>query len=354
MRVAFYVRGNHERVGGGDLVQLRSTADALRGAGLEVAELSDPRADLTGFDLVHAFNSPWFAETLSFFANARRHRLPLAFSTIYWPKGELTVGMAESRKVRAGRALLGRRGAMAAWDAGVRSASRAVKGSGFAMERRLFAGADLLLPNSRGELEQIERTYGLRGLRHQVVRNAIDPAGFAREPPARRAPYVLSAGRIENRKNTLALIEACAAVGAQLTLVGNASDDAYAARCLELVARHGFRHVGAMAQHELRELQYEAAVYAQASWYETPGLATMEAACAGCAIVTTDRGSAREYFGEQVEYCDPWSTGSIAAALTRALERPADPELRPRILGEYTWDGAAQDTLAGYERILGG
>ena len=353
MRVAFCLRSNHERVKGGDLVQVRSTAAALRAAGVEVELLSDPRADLGGFDLVHAFNSPWFAETQAFFANARRHGKPVAFSTIYWPKGELTVGMAESPKVRAARRLLGGRGALAAWDAMVRVASRALPRAAFGMERALFAQADVLLPNSESELRAIERAYGLRGLTHRVVRNAIDPELFTAAPDGGRSRHVLSVGRVENRKNTLALVEACREAGADLVLIGDAGGDEYARACLERAHRYGFRHLPAVAQPELVAHYYEAAVYAQVSWYETPGLATMEAACAGCSVVSTDRGSAREYFGDAIEYCDPWSPASIRAAVERALARPADPALRRRVMTEYTWSGAARDTIGAYEALLG-
>ena len=48
-----------------------------------------------------------------------------------------------------------------------------------------------------------------------------------------------------------------------------------------------------------------ARVFALPSWFETPGLAALEAALAGCAVVITPYGSTREYFGGLVAYARP-------------------------------------------------
>ena len=353
MRVAYFVRGNHETKGGGDLVQMRSTAEALRRHGVEVEMITDPTARLDGFDLVHLFNSPWFAETIAFLDSAQTQRKPVVLSTIFWPKAELTFGVREDGPLGAVLRLLGRRRTLAAFDAATRAATRALPRSGVALERRLFAGADLLMPNSEGEERELERVYRLPPQRYRVVRNAIDAALFSAEPSAHRKPYVLSIGRIEHRKNTLKLIETCRAIGTHLVLIGDYDeDDGYSRQCLRLAGDAGFEHRRSVPQSELLPSYYEAAVYAQVSWYETPGLATMEAACGGCSIVTTDRGSTREYFGDLVEYCDPWSAESIESALRRALAAPSDTSLRDRIRGHYTWDHAAEDTIAGYEAML--
>ena len=56
MNVLFCMRSNHTSVQGGDLVQQRSTAEALRSLGVAVDFSSDPRKELTGYNLVHVFN----------------------------------------------------------------------------------------------------------------------------------------------------------------------------------------------------------------------------------------------------------------------------------------------------------
>ncbi len=65
--------------------------------------------------------------------------------------------------------------------------------------------------------------------------------------------------------------------------------------------------LGRLDHHDpLLASAYAAArVFALPSWFETPGLAALEAALAGCAVVITPYGSTREYFGDLVEYARP-------------------------------------------------
>ena len=63
-----------------------------------------------------------------------------------------------------------------------------------------------------------------------------------------------------------------------------------------------------------------ARVFALPCWFETPGLAALEAALAGCAVVITPYGSTREYFGDLVEYARPDRPGEIERALATCWE----------------------------------
>jgi hypothetical protein len=53
-------------------------------------------------------------------------------------------------------------------------------------------------------------------------------------------------------------------------------------------------------------------------------------------------------------YCDPFSRASIVKALKEAMGAEPDFDLRDKIMHEYTWDGAAADTLAGYKELVRG
>ena len=354
MKVVFYVRANHEEVKGGDLVQLESTAEGLRRLGVTVDFSSDAQADLSAYDLVHLFNSPRFSETISFLENAQRQHKPAAFSTIFWGKDELGVGVASSSKVRLAKKYIGVKPSVWAWGT-LKGLNRFKAGSNYSLERRLFLEADILLPNSDGEMREINRVYKVGRRPFHSVRNAIDFKMYEPEPGTERKDYVLSVGRVEGRKNSLELIEACHEAGLHLVLIGGiAKGQPYEDRCLELIEQYGFEYLGLMKPADIAaKYYYEARVHAIAAWYETPGLASMEAACGGCTIVSTDRGSTKEYFDDLVYYCDPFSRPSIVRALKAAMAPPPDFRLRAKIMKNYTWDGAAHDTLAAYKELLG-
>ena len=98
-------------------------------------------------------------------------------------------------------------------------------------------------------------------------------------------PFVLSVGRIEPRKNTLGLIQAIRRLGLPLVVIGEAPPgcEDYEREC----RRAGLGRVswlGRLDHHDpLLASAYAAArVFALPSWFETPGLAALEAGLAGC------------------------------------------------------------------------
>src|SRR5205085_2575717 len=60
-----------------------------------------------------------------------------------------------------------------------------------------------------------------------------------------------------------------------------------------------------------------ARVVALPSWFETPGLAALEGALAGRAVVVTPYGCAPEYFGDMAVYVRPGRPTKLAQALSR-------------------------------------
>jgi glycosyltransferase involved in cell wall biosynthesis len=351
MKVLFYVRANHDKVKGGDLMQLYKTGEAVSKEGIKVEYSSDQNKNLNGYDVVHIFNSPRFEETERFFANAKKYNKPIAFSTIYWSKDELAVGVAKNRSVDFIYQNFGIEVAKRYRKIAKSIQNIGRKDSSVKIEKWLFEKADILLPNSKGEMIEIEKSYRIKN-NFVVVRNAVDSGLFLKQPSGDRENYVLSVGRIERRKNTLKLIEACNQLSLNLTLIGGYdTNDEYALECLDKIKAYGQTHIHNIEQKELANYYYKAKVHAIVSWYETPGLASLEAACGGCSIVSTDRGSTKEYFGTDATYCNPFSLESIVKAISLAMAKPPKPALRKKIISQYNWEGAASDTIKGYNQI---
>jgi len=353
VKVAFFIRANHKEVGGGDLTQIYATAEGLQKLGIEIHYFSDIAADLEVFDLVHCFNSPRFEETQSFFHAAMNANRPIAFSTIFWSKEEQAVGIAKHPLVAHAHATFGLGPTKYVWGKFKNTQARLRGERNRKIEKWLFQNAAILLPNSEGEEKELEKTYHLSRQKYHPVRNAIRVEDFKKTPSKSRKNYVLSVGRIERRKNTKKLILACAELKMPLVLIGGSDTrDDYVQECLVLIEKHGFQHHSHMSQAELRKFYYEAKVHALVGWYETPGLSNLEAACGGCDILSTDRGSTHEYFKDKVAYCDPFSQESITANLKKVWEKGSSSGLRDYILKNYTWDLAAQDTLKAYKEIV--
>ncbi len=171
--------------------------------------------------------------------------------------------------------------------------------------RELLHLADAILPNSRAEADQLARLFGVARERLHVVPNGVLPAfGTASPEPFRERwgqdPFVLSVGRIEPRKNTLGLVQAIRRLELPLVVIGEAAPGhrGYAQKCRQ--AGEGLvAWLGRLDHHDpvLASAYSAARVFALPSWFETPGLAALEAALAGCSVVITPYGSTRDYFG---------------------------------------------------------
>ena len=88
------------------------------------------------------------------------------------------------------------------------------------------------------------------------------------------------------------------------------------------------------------------------SWFETPGLAALEAAMSGTPLVLTDRGATREYFGPLAQYVSPRDETSIRRNVLWALEQPRSESLARHVASQFTWKRAAKATIEAYEDVL--
>ena len=367
MRALWLTRPDLQTRPGGDTTQILETAAALEKRGVVVEMSSARRPDFAGFDIVHLFHLDRVWENVGWCRQIRSAGLPSVLSPIYWPSddfdrnGREGLGAALTQLGGAGfyhYFKLLHRGVLPLLERGELRALRDA-GRGYRFTRRFVLDTvDVLLPNSHAERDQLEERFELNQPL-VVVRNAVNPETFFDDHEARRLDVdsdprsVLYVGRIEPRKNQRMLIRALRDSGLRLRIIGRAGDfnRSYERRCRR-AAGPNVEFLGWRRPLELQRWYRSSGVHVCPGWYETPGLASLEAACCGCPIVVTSRGSTHEYFGDQAEYCDPGDARSILTAVQRALARPAPSSLGRRIGAEFTWEAAAGETLEAYDRAV--
>ena len=94
-----------------------------------------------------------------------------------------------------------------------------------------------------------------------------------------------------------------------------------------------------------------AAVHALPSWFELPGLVSLEAAGLGTPCVVTDYGTIRDYLGESAFYCNPGQTLSIRAAVDQALKVGRANSAKPDV-SQFTWANSAKKMVEIYEKAI--
>jgi len=354
-RVLFAVRPDLEEFPGGDTVQVRHTAAALKRLGVDVTVSSDPTLALAPFDCVHLWHLERVHETYVHMVRARAEGKPIVLSPLYWDGPERRVGrwrawvrLRENAKnlFRLLRARFPRE----------RASIRAALRRGWAGCRQdILDCCDAILPNSSAEADLIA-TQAPPGARIRVVVNGID-ADLCRCVLAKGAGAprrgVLCVAHFDPRKNQLGLIEALRDTDVPVTFVGEARrmHARYYGRCRR-AAGAGMRFLGLRRHSDVLRHMLGAEVHACPSFFETPGLANLEAAALGCRLALGDCAPVREYFGPDAVYVDGRDPAAIRDGVQEALRQPAGLELSQRVMTDYRWETAAESTLAVYRDVI--
>ena len=179
------------------------------------------------------------------------------------------------------------------------------------------------------------------------------------------APFVLSVGRLDRRKNAALVIDAYRQVLASgvpcggLVVVGpDASGSADVAERLAAGCVPGERIVttGYVSEEELISLYRAAAVFVYPSRAEGFGLPVLEAMASGLPTITSTVSSMPEVAGDAALLVDPTSANEIAEALGRVLANPGERE-RLAAAGlarasEFTWEASAKRLYASLLRTV--
>lgn len=188
----------------------------------------------------------------------------------------------------------------------------------------------------------------------------------------RHEPFVLYVGGISPHKNLSTLVEAFHRVtvdpgfgGHKLLLVGDYKGDVFFSHYDQLRAdidRRGLQgsviFTGFVSDPELVELYNAAQAAVLPSLEEGFGLPAVEAMACGTPLICSDRGSLPEVVGQAGRLFHPGRPDELAAVLRQVLGNEGlRDSMRAAGLQRsrmFTWDAAAQSTLALFERILGG
>ena len=344
---------------GGDTIQINSTAEYLRGLGVEVdVYTGNTPIVYLDYDIMHFFN---IIRPDDILPHIESSKLPFVVSTIFVDYSEyeknrggilgLLANIFNSDKIEyikvMGRFLKN----------GDRINSKYYLLNGHRASIKYVARkASLLLPNSHSEYKRFVKNYNAF-TPYLKIPNAIDKFTFGNDiiPNLDFKNHVLSVGRIEGRKNQLNLIKALKGTDLFLTIIGKPSPNhmAYYNECVKLIEENdNMQLIDHIDHKQLASIFKAAKVHVLPSWFETTGLTSLEAAIMDCNIVVTDKGDTEEYFKDFAFYCQPDDILSIRNEVIKAYNEPNNELFRELILKNYVWEETAVQTLKAYNSIL--
>ena len=347
---------------GGDTVQIINTAkylEKLPNIKVDI-KLANEDIDYSSYDLMHIFN---ITRPNDFLHHVKKSNLPFVISTIYVDYSEF------EKKARKGFIKILSHLFSSETLEYIKNLARIIKKQEKLLDlsyiwkgqknsiKYLIKKSSLLLPNSQSEYSRVEKNFN-QIQKYHVIPNAIDTDVFNETVNDSNEVYrdsIICVGRIEGRKNQLNLIKAVNETNFKLFIIGKKSPNqiSYYEECkTEASKNKNIEFIDHIEQSELAEIMRAAKIHALISWFETTGLVSLEAAYLGCNLVITNRGDQVEYFGDNVEYCEPDDIKSIVEALEKAYIREFNYTLKEKIKNEYTWEQTALKTYEAYQEVL--
>jgi glycosyltransferase involved in cell wall biosynthesis len=169
-----------------------------------------------------------------------------------------------------------------------------------------------------------------------------------------RGERILTAGRLWDEGKNVATLDAAAAAWNWPVLAAGPIEGPNGARLLA----HNLTLLGPLSEDEMAEQYANASIFVSLSRYEPFGLAVLEAAQAGCALVLSDIPTFRELWDAAAVFVPPHDIRSITAAV-ETLSRDSAPrercgEAARRRAAIYSARRTAEATHRIHDRALAG
>lgn len=328
---------------GGLRTQVERTCAELINLGVNV-EFFNPNEeyDYTKFDLVHIFsmNTPTYFKALIF-----KDKIPLVFSSVMWRNGS-------RNKIRFLVELFRKSPYMILNDT--------------LTCREMSTWANLILPNTDAEGVWLEEAVGVDINKCFTVPNGADDF-FEKKTTEQLASssnikydydFILCVSVLSTRKNLINLANTAYRLNYPLVLVGPVVDTVVENHLKRLIEQGADIKIVGFLENSSDEIGYlfrTCRVFCLPSYYETPGIAALEAGLCGANIVITEVGGTKEYFNEFAIYIDPYDIKTLESGLKQAWSRDwnenCKQKLAEHIRSNFSWTAVARKTLAAYKQV---
>ena len=344
MKIAFFVYPSaFQNKGGGEIV-LEKREEYLIKKGLDVSKFDMWKHRVEDFDILHIFGS--VKECLPLMQVASKRGVKVVLESIFWSDYRRAFFEEGSLFEKTEKVL--------------RHTMKVLIPCFPSARKKMFDTADMVIPNSENEAKQISRLFGTDTRKMFVVPNGVDMkyAHAGTEKFISKYGFkdcVLSVGRIEPRKNQLNLIRAMNGVDRELVFIGEpvSGCEHFYQQC-QREASDNVHFLGGMpAGSEMLMSAYAACdVFVLPGWFETPGLAALEAGLAGAKVVATIGGSTGEYFLDKVLYVKPNDPSDIRNKICVAINSDSAEDLKTYIKSKFSWENVAERMIEGYKKLI--
>jgi glycogen(starch) synthase len=207
--------------------------------------------------------------------------------------------------------------------------------------------ADLVIAPTHALLEQVQSCYGFKqpckvirnGRPQNILSHSVPVQTEARS--GRREPLLLGCGRLWDAAKNLSVFDAAAeGLPWPAYVIGDTSGPDG-----QTFSPQALRTLGPLSHDDVESWLQRASIFVHPALYEPFGLAVLEAAAAGCALVLSDIPTLRELWNGAAEFHDPGDSAQLHHALNALIadsaKRNALAAAAQRRAAEYSVDSMA-------------
>lgn len=353
LRVLFQNRPNMVRCPGGDTRVMEQLKVALENKGITVDISVDLNYDPKDYDIVHAFNSTLSLYSDAFARKAVHNNIPFVISSFQEDSARYQKKAVMSFSIFKKYIELGQpAGFLDDQLEFLRKTSHGkINTSPIAL-----CNAAAVLVSGQEEADCIRRYYPSARiinapLGFSMPSVSADPELFCNAYDIKE--FVLCTGRLETRKNQLMLLRALE--HDDITIVFLSGGVSYQPEYVNLCKRYKRKgrtiFLERLDETMLASAYSAAKVHCLPSWYELPGLVTIEALANGCPVIQTTWGTIKDYCGDYLISCEPDDYNSIRDAVICGMSKERE-ENGKEFIRNFTWEKSADHVIRAYRFAL--
>lgn len=353
LRILFQNRPTSEAMPGGDTIVQQRLQEQLEALGHSVVFTTEMDISLSHYDIVHSLNITLPQNLEGFLNNALRQHTPFVVTTLQEDIPRYYSKARESYYIMEKYIEQGQRPEVFETLRQIHPNSVPTRLPTSALAARY---AHRLLACGLTEAQFLHDLFPSASISVTPFGSSIIDSDVSKELFQQTygvKDFVLCVARLETRKNQLMLLKALENEDIPVVFVdgGFTYQPKYASLCKAMKRRGRSFFTGRLSNEMLVSAYRAARVHCLPSWYELPGLVTLEAARYGCATVASSWGCIKDYLGALCEYCEPDSPESIRDAVLRAYQEGPKPGSQEHA-STFTWEAAVKKVESIYNEVL--
>lgn len=363
MKVAFCIRNDYKKRGGGDVVQMIKTKEKLENLyGIKISIVDTPLLIDSSYDICHVFNYSTVEETKAYIDAAKKYNCKIVTSPIYWDYKVLAYAFFSSVGFfKINKNILNFEIFLLRIVNFFYPIFYLISGKFRKNVLSFVENSDIVLPNSEEEMELLSEFIGRdkASINYDVVYNAsesgnnqniIDNTSLFTKLPL---DFVLQVGRIEPIKNQLSIVNALYNYKEiPIVFVGSVIHEKYFNRLRKISLKRGnVFFVNEVNHNEVNQFYKRAKVHVLPSLRESPGLVSLEAMAAGCDVLVAEYPFAPyETYFKGISKFNPLDEKDIKNKILKFYDKSFKNIIEKPII--CTWEKAAEQTYNAYKKIL--